>query len=81
MIPPADRQTLTHRVLKVELGKPVLLLLWKDSRPQGWPMGMRVEERWKKRMLFCNGADKGSKLARPRKWADFRHGVESRETI
>ena len=44
MIPPADRQTLTHRVLKVELGKPVFLLPWKDSKPQGRPMGMWVEE-------------------------------------
>jgi|SaaInl7_200m_RNA_FD_contig_121_49482_length_591_multi_13_in_0_out_0_1 hypothetical protein len=81
MIPPADKQTLTHRVLKVELGKPVFLLWKKDSRPQGLPMGLRVEDRWRKRMLFCNGADTGSKFARPRKCADFRHGVESRETI
>jgi hypothetical protein len=44
MIPPADKQTLTHCVLKVELGKPVFLLRMKDSRPQGLPMGMRVEE-------------------------------------
>jgi len=81
MIPPADRQMLTHCVLKVELGKPGFPLLRKDSRPQGWPMGMRVEDRWRKRMLFCNGADTGSKFARPRKCADFRHGVESRDTI
>ncbi len=81
MIPPADRQTLTHCVLKVELGKPVSLLPRKDSQPQGWPMGMRVEERWRKRMLFCNGSDTGSKFARTRKCADFRHGVESREMI
>jgi len=57
MIPPAERQTLTHRVLKVELGKPVRLLPWKDSEPQGWPMGVRVEESWGKQMLFCNGTD------------------------
>ena len=44
MIPPADKQALTHRVLKVELGNPVFLLPWKDSKPQGWPMGMRVKE-------------------------------------
>ena len=41
-IPPADRQTLTHCVLKAELGKPVFLLYIKDSRLR--PMGMRVEE-------------------------------------
>ena len=62
MIPPVDRQMLTHCVLKVELGKPVFLLHWKDSRPQSLPMGMRVEERWRKRMLICNGSDTGSKL-------------------
>ena len=44
MIPPADKQTLTHCVLEVELGKPVFLLPWKDSKPQGWPMVVRVEE-------------------------------------
>ncbi len=44
MIPPANKQTLTHRVLKVELGKPIFLLPWKDSKPQGWLMGVRVEE-------------------------------------
>ena len=44
MILPADKQTLTHRVLKVELGKPIFLLLRKDSKPQGWLMGVRVEE-------------------------------------
>ena len=44
MIPPADKQTLTRRVLKVELGKPVFFLPWKDSKPQGWPMEVRVEE-------------------------------------
>jgi hypothetical protein len=27
-------------------------------------MGMRVEESQKKRMLFCNGADTGSKFTR-----------------
>ncbi len=81
MIPPADRQTLTHCVLKVELGKPVFLLSKKDSRSQDWPTGMRVEERWIKQRLVCNGSDTGSKFARPRKCADFRHGVESRETI
>ena len=57
MIPPADRQTLTHCVLKAELGKPVFLLPRKDSRPQGQPMGVRVEERWRKRTLICNGSD------------------------
>ncbi|MBT4874077.1 MAG: hypothetical protein HON48_02535 [Desulfobacula sp.] len=81
MIPPADRQTLTHCVLKVELDKPVSLLLRKESWLQGWPMGVRVEKRWRKRRLICNGSDTSSKFARPRKCADFRHGVESRETI
>jgi hypothetical protein len=42
MIPPADKQMLTHCVLKVELGKPVFLLPWKDSWSRDWPMGMRV---------------------------------------
>jgi hypothetical protein len=44
MIPPANKQTLTHCVLKEELGKPVFLLPWKDSQPQGWSMGVRAEE-------------------------------------
>ena len=35
---------LTHCVLKMELGKPVLLPPKKDSGPQGLPMGVRVEE-------------------------------------
>ena len=33
MIPPADRQALTHWVLKAELGKPVFLLLLRESGP------------------------------------------------
>ena len=44
MIPPADRQALTHWVLKAELGKPVFLpVLW-DSWPKGRLMEVRVEE-------------------------------------
>jgi len=64
MIPPADRQMLTHCVLKVELGKPVFFLPRKDSRSQDWSMGMRVKEGWRKRRLICNGSDTGSKFAR-----------------
>jgi len=44
---------------------PISLLPEKDSEPQGWPMGMQVEESWKKRRLICNGSDTGSKFARP----------------
>ncbi len=76
MIPPANRQTLTHWVLKVELGKPVYLLRLEDSRSQGLPIEMRVEERWRKRMLICNGSDMGSKFARQGKCGDLQHGVE-----
>jgi hypothetical protein len=61
MIPPADRQALTHCVLKVELGKPVFLLFIKDSL-----MTYRNAGRggWRKRMPTCNGLDTGSKFAR-----------------
>ncbi|MBT3424192.1 MAG: hypothetical protein HN431_15430 [Bacteroidetes bacterium] len=51
--------------MKVELGNPVFFLLRKESCLQGWPMGMRVEESWKKRMLIGNGSDTGSRFARP----------------
>jgi hypothetical protein len=44
MIPPADRQTLTHRVKLTEQGKPKYLHFSMESRPQGKPIGKWVEE-------------------------------------
>jgi hypothetical protein len=57
MIPPADRQALTHCVLKVELGKPVFLLIRKTYGNAG-------RGGWRKRMPTCNGLDTGSRFAR-----------------
>ena len=44
VIPPANRQTLTHRVESVEHGKPNCLHLSMESDPQGKPTGKWVEE-------------------------------------
>lgn len=43
-IPPANRQTLTHRVKLAEQGKPNYLHLGMGSKPQGEPTGEWVEE-------------------------------------
>lgn len=61
MVPPADRQALTHCVLKAELGKPVFLLLKGQSIKT---YGNAGRGGWKKRMPVCNGLDTGSKFAR-----------------
>jgi hypothetical protein len=44
MIPPANRQTLTHRVKSVEHGKPNYLHLSMKSDPQGEPIDEWVKE-------------------------------------
>ena len=44
VIPPANRQTLTHRVKSVEHGKPNCLHLRMESDPQGKPIGEGVKE-------------------------------------
>lgn len=44
MIPPANRQTLTHRVGTVEHGKPNYLHFSMESDPQGKPIDKWVEE-------------------------------------
>lgn len=44
MIPPANRQTLTHCVMSVEQGKPNYLHFDMVSEPQGKPTGKWVEE-------------------------------------
>jgi hypothetical protein len=44
MIPPADRQTLTHRVQSVKHGKPNHLQYNMESDPQGKPMDEWVKE-------------------------------------
>ena len=44
MIPPADRQTLTHRVQSVEHGKPNCLHFSMESDPQEEPMDKWVKE-------------------------------------
>jgi len=71
MIPPADRQTLSHRVKSVEHGKPDCLRKCgnRPARAGRRQAGMGGR---KKRKPCCNGADKGSKFALTRKSADFR---------
>ena len=44
MIPPADRQTLTHRVKSAEHGKPNCLHLGMESDPEGEPIDKLVKE-------------------------------------
>ena len=44
MIPPADRQTLTHRVKLAEQGKPNYLHLSMEGEPQGKLIGKWVKE-------------------------------------
>jgi len=44
IIPPANRQTLTHRVKSVEHGKPNCLHFSMESNPQGKPTGKWVKE-------------------------------------
>lgn len=44
IIPPADRQTLTHRVITAEHGKPNRLHLSMESDPQGKPIGEWAKE-------------------------------------
>jgi len=44
MIPPANRQTLTHRVELAEQGKPNYLHLSMEGDPQGEPIDEWVEE-------------------------------------
>ena len=44
MIPPANRQTLTHRVKLAEQGKPNYLHYSMEGKPQGALIGKWVEE-------------------------------------
>ena len=44
VMPPANRQTLTHRVKSVEHGKPNCLHLNMESDPQGEPIDKWVKE-------------------------------------
>ena len=44
MTPPADRQTLTHRVKLAEQGKPNYFHFSMESKPQGEPTGKWVKE-------------------------------------
>jgi hypothetical protein len=62
MIPPADRQILSHPVKSVEHGKPDCL---RGSGNQTVRGGDRQAGRGcrKKRRPLCNGADRGSKFA------------------
>jgi len=42
-------------------------------------MAQRVKERDKKRMLSCNGTDRGSEFALTRKGADLSYGISWQE--
>jgi hypothetical protein len=65
--PPAERQNLTHAGTGTERGKPVGLPVrvtakvgrTRESEPQGTPMGLRVEDGWKKRRPVCSEPDRG----------------------
>ena len=72
MIPPADRQILSHQnVILAEPGKPDCLRE-NGNRPARAGDRQAGKRGWRKRMPFCNGADRGSKFALTRKRADFR---------
>ena len=72
MIPPADRQILSHQnVILAELGKPDCLRE-SGNRPARAGDKQAGKRGWSKRMPFCNGADRGSKFALTRKRADFQ---------
>ncbi|WP_207689794.1 hypothetical protein [Desulfonema limicola] len=71
IIPPADRQILSHRVKSVEHGKPDCLRKC-GNRPARAGHRQAGMGSWKKRMPCCNGADRGSKFALTRKSADFQ---------
>ena len=62
MIPPAERQTLSHRVKSMEHGKPDCLRA-SGNRPARAGHRQAGRGGWKKRMLSCNEIDKGSKFA------------------
>lgn len=74
----------THTIIRyVERGKPYAfrysLKGMSVSTPQGEEIAQRVEERDKKRMPSCNGADRGSNFAPARKGADLSHGISGQE--
>jgi len=72
MIPPADRQILSHRnVILAKLGKPDCLHE-SGNRPVRAGHRQAGKRGWRKRMLSCNEADRGSKFALTRKCADFQ---------
>jgi hypothetical protein len=71
MIPPAERQILSHRVKSVEHGKPDCLRKC-GNRPARAGYGQAGMGGWKKRMPSCNESDRGSKFALTRKSADFQ---------
>ena len=69
MIPPADRQILSHRVKSVEHGKPDCLHA-SGNRPAGdRQAGMGC---WKKRMAGCNCRHTGFNVTRPERGAHVR---------
>ena len=61
LIPPANRQALTHCVLKAELGKPVFLPVL-GQLTERKTYGNAGRGGWKKRMPTCNGLDTGFPL-------------------
>jgi hypothetical protein len=71
VMPPANRQTLTHRVKSVEHGKPNCLHLIMESDPQEKPIGKWVKEVGKSECHPVWGGY-GFKLCPTRKWADFQ---------
>ena len=59
-------------LLKRKVVNPTSRPIRGQAAPQGRLKGWRAEERWKKPMPFCNGADRGWNITPPRKRADFQ---------
>jgi len=57
-VPPANRRDPPRSEINAEQGKPVALPETADE-PQGTLLVLRVKERGKSIMPFCNGADRG----------------------
>lgn len=79
VMPPANRQTLTHRVKSVEHGKPNCLHLSMESDPQGKPIGKWVKEVGKSECHPVMGWIRVQTLP-DTKVGRLPTGVESRET-
>ena len=60
--------------------KPPQLPASRQAIPQGTLREWRAEERWRKPVPPCNGADRSCNITPPRKQADFQQGRALRES-